>query len=365
MGMRPHGSFLNQGKNMNRLLLILFLPMFLFALTEIQNNEHYFGNQNGFIAFHYAENKPTSFSVYFWGYPPADGPLRNLVESRESLVDGSPISVYRYDYPSSEYGCIEAQCRLDQPIFFDEKTKNYRCDLPAWRNQRIIKEAHPLNLTPLESAVLIQNRSVTILCGPGVDTHAGVMSRSEFRLSWSSTREEDICTVFERILKDPQATLNTYNKRCEAAFYGAPTRVHESILKIAQAKDAKVLNANFGTLLTRAGIKVLNVWSKASLEELLKSFDSTELVITIGLGRDHRGILAAYKNQCPEGKILAIDREQPCYLDDQDYWLRGNLEELVPLLASLMDHHGQETSPVEQKSRWDILEGTQEKTRAF
>jgi hypothetical protein len=320
---------------MKYILPLLLIPMLLFS-TEIQSNEHYFGNQNGFVAFHYALNKQASFSIYFWGHPPAHIPLENLVKSEESLVDGTIIHVYRYDYPSSCYGCAEARCNLNEPIFLDPKTQSYRCDLPIWRNQRIEKEAHPLNVSTLEAAALIQNRSVAIICGPGVDIHAGVLSRAGFRASWSPAPEEDIFAVASQMLKDPQALLDAFIKRCDIAFYAPPTAVHESIAQIAQRKNASILNANFGTLLERTGAKVFSIWSEEDIEKLLKVLDFPELVLTIGLGRDHKGILQAYKSQFPEGKILAINYEQPIYLDDRDYWLRGDLEKLTPLLASII-----------------------------
>jgi NAD-dependent deacetylase len=57
-----------------------------------------------------------------------------------------------------------------------------------------------------------------------------------------------------------------------------------------------------------------------------------DIIVCVGLSRDDRGFLAWYKKNNPQGKIIAINQEQPSYLGNEDYLLKGNLQKLVPEL---------------------------------
>ena len=52
----------------------------------------------------------------------------------------------------------------------------------------------------------------------------------------------------------------------------------------------------------------------------------------MGLSYDDRGFLGWYKQQNPQGKIIAIELNQPSYLGDEDFLAIGDIQEIVPAI---------------------------------
>ena len=77
-------------------------------------------------------------------------------------------------------------------------------------------------------------------------------------------------------------------------------------------------------------IHISGPWLRENIKpEWLKEIDG---VITIGLSYDDRGFLGWYKENNPNGKIIAIDLEQPSYLGNEDFILKGDCQEILPEL---------------------------------
>ncbi|MGB9847829.1 MAG: hypothetical protein ACPLKV_01275 [Minisyncoccia bacterium] len=53
-------------------------------------------------------------------------------------------------------------------------------------------------------------------------------------------------------------------------------------------------------------------------------------MITIGLSYDDKGFLRWYKENNPNGKIIAINLNQPSYLGNEDFILKGDCQKVVP-----------------------------------
>lgn len=66
-----------------------------------------------------------------------------------------------------------------------------------------------------------------------------------------------------------------------------------------------------------------------------KTFSFFDYIICAGLSYDDRGFLGWYKEKHPQGKIIAIDLRQPYYLGDEDLWISGDIQEILP--AVLLD----------------------------
>jgi NAD-dependent SIR2 family protein deacetylase len=77
-------------------------------------------------------------------------------------------------------------------------------------------------------------------------------------------------------------------------------------------------------------IHLTGSWLKENVKpEWLKDID---VVITIGLSYDDRGFLGWYKENNPNGKIIAINLSQPPYLGSEDFILKGDCQNIIPKL---------------------------------
>jgi hypothetical protein len=61
--------------------------------------------------------------------------------------------------------------------------------------------------------------------------------------------------------------------------------------------------------------------------------ESFNYIICVGLNFDDRGFLAWYKEQNPQGIIIALDFYKPSYLGDEDFWFDKNLHTLLMELS--------------------------------
>ena len=96
----------------------------------------------------------------------------------------------------------------------------------------------------------------------------------------------------------------------------------------------------FDFLHERAGSEPLKIRATAkgfNYAEIKKLFESKDAIICIGLSHDDRGLLAWYKKIKPDGIIISIDLNQPSYLNNEDFVLIGDLQEVLPEVVQLME----------------------------
>lgn len=152
---------------------------------------------------------------------------------------------------------------------------------------------------------------------------------------------KDRGTIFTQTLKmalqQPKplvAFMEKFNQNC---LRGSPTKAHWAIKKLAIGKGWGLMTENIDHLHQRTGIKPLSHeqdWLKdnVSVEDLQK----IDAIITVGLRSDESGFLGWYKQHNPAGTIIAVDLAQPIYLSNQDYFIEGNLQAVLPQLQQLV-----------------------------
>jgi NAD-dependent SIR2 family protein deacetylase len=64
------------------------------------------------------------------------------------------------------------------------------------------------------------------------------------------------------------------------------------------------------------------------------------VVITVGLSYDDRGFLGWYKENNPNGKIVAVNLSQPSYLGNEDFILKEDCQKAIPELEKRICRKG-------------------------
>ena len=77
-------------------------------------------------------------------------------------------------------------------------------------------------------------------------------------------------------------------------------------------------------------------------------------IICIGMSHDIRGFLAAYKALNPNATIIALDQEAPCFLGENDLFVRGDLQLLLPEIEKAYWQLAS-TDTLWTQELWDLL----------
>ena len=120
----------------------------------------------------------------------------------------------------------------------------------------------------------------------------------------------------------------------KACLSGTPTPAHLAIRDIVEKKRWGLLTENLDLLHQRSGINPLHHEGKDWLNSNVSVADLKKIdyVITLGLARDESGFLGWYKTVHPGRTIIAINLHQPSYQDDNDLFVRGDVQSILPLL---------------------------------
>lgn len=199
----------------------------------------------------------------------------------------------------------------------------------------LIDHGNPQHLTAKELAEKIRNKKTIFYTGAGIS--AGVvptMPQIMERLALTPTVASNPLDLLKKILVDPKSYKKPMDDFYQACLKGQPTPAHTALKEIALLKNWGVLTENLDMLHQRSGIEPLNHlmpnWLKANIaEEDLKKID---VVVTVGLQSDESGFLGWYKRTNPKGNLIAINLQQPPYIGNDDFVLRGNAQVMLPEL---------------------------------
>lgn len=202
---------------------------------------------------------------------------------------------------------------------------------------RLLENQHPRVVTLPEIAETIRDKQCVFYTGAGISasvvpTMAQLMK--SLRLEESQNKGPFLQTL-QDALKNPDVYIQPMENFYKSCLYGTPTPAHLAIRDIVQHKKWGLLTENLDLLHQRSGIKPLHHdgshWLKSNVREA--DLQKIDYVITVGLASDESGFLGWYKTLHPRGTIIAINLEQPKYLDDKDLLVIGDLQKLLPLLS--------------------------------
>lgn len=180
---------------------------------------------------------------------------------------------------------------------------------------------------------ILKNKRVLFYTGAGISIASGVPDMAQLEKNLGIEMSEKIDGFLENAISDPKGVINSWEEFTKRAFQKPATPAHQSLSALAQKLKAKIFTENVDNLQERAGVKAIHLtgpWLKENIKpEWLKDIDA---VITIGLSYDDRGFLGWYKENNPNGKIIAVNLNQPSYLGKEDFLLKEDCQEAIPEL---------------------------------
>lgn len=198
---------------------------------------------------------------------------------------------------------------------------------------RKLDQTQAIKVTIDEVATLIATKKCVFYTGAGLSSPV-VMTMRELMQRLGFSQQEKFREVFIQALKNPDHRVQVMEEFYHTCLFGKPTLAHLAVKSILLQKNWGLMTENLDFLHQCTGIKPLThegkdwIRGNISIEDLKK----IDYVITIGLAGDESGFLSWYKHHNPQAKIIAINLNQPSYLDNQDYLVEGDSQELLPRL---------------------------------
>lgn len=215
-----------------------------------------------------------------------------------------------------------------QPVLKKEHPEEYSYIIT---DRRIIENGHPQDLSQEELIPIIRDKNVLFYSGAGLSRASHVPAMSELNELLGLVMGKKFLFSLESALKNPREFALKIRKFHEACFLSAPTQAHLALKDLAIFKNIRILTENLDTLHEASGIYPYRIdpdhVRNEIGEETLRQFD---YIICIGLSYDDRGFLGWYKKRNPQGKIIAIDLNQPSYLGDEDFLVKGDVQAIIP-----------------------------------
>ncbi|MDF2577899.1 MAG: hypothetical protein K0S74_1383 [Chlamydiales bacterium] len=179
----------------------------------------------------------------------------------------------------------------------------------------IIEREVPQSSSLQHIAHLIESKKVVFYTGAGIS--AGVvltMPELMQQLSFNDLKNgESAIKLLKSVLDNPEQLVQAMDKFYHSCIDGEPTKAHWAERNISLLKKWGVLTENLDLLHQRTGIEPLNHNQKDWLKTNISPSDlkQIEYVITIGLATDESGFLNWYKQNNPNGVIIALNLSQP------------------------------------------------------
>jgi len=191
----------------------------------------------------------------------------------------------------------------------------------------------PQEMEVAQLVELLKNKRVLFYTGAGISIASGVPSMDQLQESLGIEMPQKVDGFLKRAVANPQSVIDSWEEFTKAAFEKPATPAHQSLGRLAQKLKAQIFTENVDHLQEQAGVKAIHLtgpWLKENVQpEWLKDID---VVITVGLSHDDRGFLGWYKENNPNGKIVAINLNQSSYLGNEDFILKGDCQKIIPEL---------------------------------
>jgi len=200
-------------------------------------------------------------------------------------------------------------------------------------DRRIIEDAYPTLINQETLGRIIKTQKVLFYTGAGLSLASDVPAMNELNELLGLEVGKDLFFSLEKAIESPREFVERIKTFYNACLYSAPTSAHFALRDLSLYNNTRLVTENLDCLHEASGIFPYRIDSKHLREEVGgESLAQFDYIICIGLSFDDRGFLGWYKEQNPQGKIIAIDINQPSYLGNEDFWVKGDLQVLLPEL---------------------------------
>lgn len=186
-------------------------------------------------------------------------------------------------------------------------------------------------------AEIIHNHRVLFFTGAGISASAGIFTLQNLERELGIDYSQEVDEFTKKALHQPEDLVIQILRFYQKARDESPTAAHASLARIVCHKSCQVLTGNFDLLHERSGIVPLRVYLPLEVlhPQWLKEVD---YLICIGMSRDIAHVIEQYKQANPHGYLIAIDKTPPTFLQERDYYLGGDAQELVPQIEKAYTH---------------------------
>lgn len=193
----------------------------------------------------------------------------------------------------------------------------------------------PQNIDTTALIEILKNKKVLFYTGAGISKASKVHDMNQLKQTLGIAMSEQVDNFLKKATANPKEIVEAWEEFIKAAFANPATPAHQSLGNIAKQLNAQIFTENIDHLQEKTGVKPTHLtgpWLKENIKpEWLKDID---VIITAGLSYDDRGFLGWYKENNPNGKIIAIDVNQPSYLGNEDFLLKGDCQKVLPELEN-------------------------------
>jgi NAD-dependent deacetylase len=192
-------------------------------------------------------------------------------------------------------------------------------------------EAPQKHWTLEELVSCIKSKRVVFYSGAGISAAAGIPTMTgldqlfALHLPWEEWTS--------RAMESPQDIIAKAVRFKQLCHESDPTPAHHALRYICSRWNIPLWTENLDLLHQKSGIDPLVVSRDQLLEEVKEEgLKEIDVIVCLGLSFDDKGALGWYKHHHPEGMIVSIDLMSPVYLGEKDALLKGDLQEVLPIL---------------------------------
>jgi NAD-dependent SIR2 family protein deacetylase len=191
----------------------------------------------------------------------------------------------------------------------------------------------PQEMETAQLVEILKDKKVLFYTGAGISMASGVHSMDQLEKTLGIEMSEKVDELIKKAVTNPQDVIDSWKEFTKAAFENPATPAHKSLGALAKKLKSQIFTENVDHLQEKSGIKATHLtgpWLKENIQpEWLKDIDA---VITVGLSYDDRGFLGWYKENNPNGKIIAVNLSQPSYLEEEDFIIKEDCQKVFPRL---------------------------------
>lgn len=292
------------------------------TITKQHNTEMNFSTKLWNIRFLYNNNKTQylfSFSDEFLSFlTPEERKKCKCITSQTHPEQ----QVCHFKYNTTQTWDFPLGQENDNDYFFAKPLEFENAQLTE-----LIDEEHLLCILQQSKAVFYTGAGIS---APVVPTMSVLLK--EAQLAPETMGKKAILKPLQSAIKNPKQYRLFMDYFYEAMLYGEPTEAHHAIKNIASLLKCQIFTENLDLLHQRTHIQVLGPLIPSQFFKQYTNADlkDIEVIVCVGLSHDDRGFLAYLKSINPQLRIVAIDLKQPNYLSDKDYWLKADIQKILP-----------------------------------
>jgi len=327
-------------------LISLFFVHFLFSLFEqkfpskitskqvkrMQKNadtELNFVSDDAIFMFQYRQGKAGMACRLYKDPAIFLSPKQQKLFSKSVMcIDRKPVEVYTLhygDFPVVESDSSKSRVKPNS----NEYWKSY---LFSEKRRVFEKKKNPQCMSFHELEHYLLNNKVAFYTGAGISISGGVWGMDALCKELGLEQFKQDPEIFvENLARKKEEVFEKFKNFCESMFFNPPTGAHYALKNIAERLQCPVLTENLDYLHEQTGIKPQKLFNVKKSKRLFSSkfLKKIDAIVCIGLSYDDRAFLAWYKENNPTGKIISIDIKQPSYLADEDFFVQGDLQNLL------------------------------------